>query len=129
MTTSPSPSAAKVLVARVRRVLRKEVEQDLDGSPLRIRDITIDPARRQVLVRDEPVTLTFSEFNILYTLAKRPGVVFTRYQIMDAIHGGDYIVTERAVDVQIACLRRKLGPCKDYIETVRGIGYRAVIPI
>jgi two-component system, OmpR family, alkaline phosphatase synthesis response regulator PhoP len=118
------PFSSKVLVARVRRVLRKEVERDLGRSALRIHDMTIDPARCEVLVEDKPVTLTFSEFNILYALAKRPGFVFTRYQIMEAVHGGDHIVTERAIDVQITYLRKKLGPGKDYIETIRGVGYR-----
>jgi two-component system phosphate regulon response regulator PhoB len=50
--------------------------------------------------------------------------VFTRYQIVDALHGGDYIVTERAIDVQMVSLRKKLGSCSTYIETVRGVGYR-----
>jgi two-component system, OmpR family, alkaline phosphatase synthesis response regulator PhoP len=118
------PFSSKVLVARVRRVLRKEVERDLDRSVVKIHDLVIDPARCEVFVEGQPVTLTFSEFNILYTLAKRPGFVFTRYQIMEAVHGGDHIVTERAVDVQITYLRRKLGPGKDYIETIRGVGYR-----
>jgi two-component system alkaline phosphatase synthesis response regulator PhoP len=118
------PFSSKVLVARVRRVLRKEVEHDLGRSVLKIHDLTIDPARCEVLVESRPVTLTFSEFNILYTLARRPGFVFTRYQIMEAVHGGDHIVTERAVDVQITYLRRKLGAGKDYIETIRGVGYR-----
>ena len=86
--------------------------------------MTIDPARCEVLAGGELIGLTFSEFNILYALAKRPGVVFTRYQIMDTVHGSDHIVTERAVDVQITYLRKKLGPCRDYIETVRGVGYR-----
>jgi len=118
------PFSAKVLVARVRRVMRKEVEHDLDRGTIKIHDMTIDPARCEVLAGGEPIVLTFSEFNILYALAKRPGVVFTRYQIMDAVHGSEHIVTERAVDVQITYLRRKLGPFKDYIETVRGVGYR-----
>ncbi|MBN1507679.1 MAG: response regulator transcription factor [Sedimentisphaerales bacterium] len=118
------PFSTKVLVARVRRVLRKEIERDLDRGAVEVHDMTIDPARCEVRVGGEPVILTFSEFNILYTLAKRPGVVFTRYQIVDAVHGSDHIVTERAVDVQITYLRRKLGPYKDYIETVRGVGYR-----
>jgi two-component system phosphate regulon response regulator PhoB len=65
------------------------------------------------------------EFNILRLSGRRsPGVVFTRYQIVDSLHGGNYIVSDRAVDVQIAYLRKKLGDCKDYIETVRGVGYR-----
>jgi two-component system, OmpR family, alkaline phosphatase synthesis response regulator PhoP len=118
------PFSPKVLVARVRRVLRKEVERDLGRSVLKIHDLTIDPARCEVFVDGKPVTLTFSEFNILYTLVKRPGFVFTRYQIMEAVHGEDHIVTERAVDVQITYLRKKLGPGKDYIETIRGVGYR-----
>jgi two-component system alkaline phosphatase synthesis response regulator PhoP len=118
------PFSAKVLVARVRRALRKQVERDLDHGTVKIHDMTIDPARCEVLAGGESIALTFSEFNILYALAKRPGVVFTRYQIIDAVHGGDHIVTERAVDVQITYLRRKLGPYKDYIETVRGVGYR-----
>jgi two-component system phosphate regulon response regulator PhoB len=118
------PFSSKVLIARVRRVLRKRVEEDLDRSSLEIHDLRIDPARCEVTLQGRPVSLTFSEFNILYTLAKRPGVVFTRYQIVDALHGSDYIVSDRAVDVQIAYLRKKLGPCKHYIETVRGVGYR-----
>ena len=56
-------------------------------------------------------------------LARRPGRVFTRYQIVDAIHGSDYLVTERAVDVQIVSLRKKLGGCAKYVDTVRGVGY------
>jgi two-component system phosphate regulon response regulator PhoB len=70
------------------------------------------------------IELTASEFNILNTLARRPGLVFTRYQIVDALHGGDYVVTERAVDVQMVSLRKKLGSFGKYIETVRGVGYR-----
>jgi len=91
---------------------------------VRIHELTIDPARHEVLVGDRSVTLTLTEFNILHTLARRPGRVFTRYQIVDAIHGSDYLVTDRAVDVQIVALRKKLGPCAKYIGTVRGVGYR-----
>jgi two-component system phosphate regulon response regulator PhoB len=61
---------------------------------------------------------------ILYTLAKRPGLVLTRYSIVDAVRGSNYVVTDRAVDVQIVSLRRKLGQFGKYIETVRGVGYR-----
>lgn len=118
------PFSSKVLVARVRRALRKEAEQSLDRSVIKILDLTIDPSRCEALLNDQPLSLTLSEFNILYVLARRPGVVFSRYQIVDALHGGDYVVTDRAVDVQITYLRKKLGPCRDYIETVRGVGYR-----
>jgi two-component system alkaline phosphatase synthesis response regulator PhoP len=118
------PFSPKVLIARVRRILHRNIARDLEKAPLKIHELTIDPARRQVLIKDKPVGLTFTEFNILYTLAKRPGLVFTRYQIVDALHGDDYLVTDRAVDVQIVGLRKKLGQCSKYIETVRGVGYR-----
>jgi DNA-binding response OmpR family regulator len=68
--------------------------------------------------------LTYTEFQVLYILARRPGWVFTRSQIVDAVRGDDYPVTDRSVDVQIVGLRKKLGPLGHYIETVRGVGYR-----
>jgi two-component system, OmpR family, alkaline phosphatase synthesis response regulator PhoP len=118
------PFSPKVLIARVRRILHRAVSVDLEKMPLKIHELTIDPARRQVLIKNEPVELTFTEFNILYALASRPGLVLTRYQIVDALHGDDYLVTDRAVDVQIVGLRKKLELCSKYIETVRGVGYR-----
>lgn len=118
------PFSSKVLVARVRRLLRKTAEQDSAQAAIRIHELSIDPVRCEALLKGKALSLTFSEFNILYALARRPGVVFTRYQVVDSLHGGNYVVSERAVDVQIAYLRKKLGNCKDYIETVRGVGYR-----
>ncbi|MBN1457299.1 MAG: response regulator [Sedimentisphaerales bacterium] len=118
------PFSPKVLIARVRRILHRTIARDLEKSPVKIHELIIDPSRRQVLVKDKPVDLTFTEFNILYALAKRPGLVFTRYQIVDVLHGDDYLVTDRAVDVQIVGLRKKLGSSSKYIETVRGVGYR-----
>jgi len=118
------PFSGKVLVARVRRVLRRVTAPAGDKAAIRIHDITIDPARHKVLLGNRPVELTFTEFNILHMLARRPGLVFTRYQIVDAIRGSDYVVTDRVVDVQIVSLRKKLGRYGEYIETVRGVGYR-----
>jgi len=118
------PFSPKILVARVRRILHKSLAADLEKAPVKIGELNINPGRRQVLIKNKPVDLTFTEFNILYTLAKRPGLVFTRYQIVDALHGDDYLVTDRAVDVQIVGLRKKLGTHSKYIETVRGVGYR-----
>ena len=118
------PFSPKVLIARVRRILHRAVSRDLEKPIIRKRDLTIDPGRREVLVKGKPVDLTFTEFNILYTLVKRPGLVFTRYQIIDAVHGDNYLVTDRAIDVQIVSLRKKLASCGNYIETVRGVGYR-----
>jgi two-component system phosphate regulon response regulator PhoB len=77
-----------------------------------------------VLSHGVPLVLTASEFRILHFLARRPGWVFTRDQIINAVRGDDYPVTERSVDVQIVGLRRKLGETGNYIETVRGVGYR-----
>jgi len=118
------PFSGKVLVARVRRLLRKQREESDEQALVKVHNLTIDPSRHEVLVDDRPVNLTLTEFNILQTLAKRPGRVFTRYQIVDSIHDSDYLVTDRAVDVQIVSLRRKLGSSAKYIETVRGVGYR-----
>jgi len=118
------PFSGRVLVARVRRLLRRIAERTDEKGPVKIHELVIDPGRHEVLAGGEPVDLTLTEFNILHTLARRPGLVFTRYQIVDALHGGDYIVTERAVDVQMVSLRKKLGSCGRYIETVRGVGYR-----
>jgi len=118
------PFSPKILIARVRRILQKTIIHDLEKTPIKIQELIIDPARHEVLVKNKPVELTFTEFGILYTLAKRPGLVFTRYQIVDSIRGEDYLVTDRAIDVQIVSLRKKLGPCGKYIETVRGVGYK-----
>jgi len=118
------PFSGKVLVARVRRLLRRVAERTDEKGPVKIHELLIDPGRHEVLVGGKPVELTFTEFNILLALAKRPGLVFTRYQIVDALHGDDYIVTERAVDVQMVSIRKKLGTFGKYIETVRGVGYR-----
>jgi two-component system phosphate regulon response regulator PhoB len=84
----------------------------------------INPGRHEVLIKGKPVEMTFSELRILHLLACRPGWVLTREQIVDAVRGEDYAVTDRAVDVQIVGIRRKLGSRADYIETVRGVGYR-----
>lgn len=118
------PFSPKVLIARVRRLLHRQTAAQQETTPVKIHEISIDPARYEVTVKNKPVELTFTEFMILYTLAKRPGLVLSRYNIVDAIRGSNYVVTDRAVDVQIVSLRRKLGPCGKYIETVRGVGYR-----
>ncbi len=118
------PFSGKVLVARVRRLLRKATQLVDEEGTIKVHNLTIDPSRHEVWAKDTKVDLTRTEFNILRTLAKRPGLVLSRYQIVDSVHGDDYPVTDRAVDVQIVSLRKKLGPCGKYIETVRGVGYR-----
>ena len=123
------PFSPRVLVARVRSVLRRNLRGKVKEFPeetkvLRIHDLVIHPGRREVLTSGKPVQLTFTEFGILNYLAQRPGWVFTRGQIVDAVRGEDYFVTDRSVDVQIVGLRKKLGDAGKYIETVRGVGYR-----
>ena len=119
------PFSPRVLMARVKAVLRrKDNETDTDKMVIRIHNVEIDPGRHRVLIDGEQVKLTSTEFGLLRFLAARPGWVFTRYQIVDAVHGSDYPVTDRSVDVQIVGLRKKLGQAGQYIETVRGVGYR-----
>jgi two-component system phosphate regulon response regulator PhoB len=122
------PFSPKVLIARLRAVIRRREQEGVKDAkePIQRGDILIHPGRREVLIGGSRVALdlTFTEFNILYLLAARPGWVFTRAQIVDAVRGYDYNVTERSVDVHVVGLRRKLGPHGELIETVRGVGYR-----
>jgi two-component system phosphate regulon response regulator PhoB len=119
------PFSPRVLMARVKTVLRRRETAPADETmPVKAHDLVIHPGRHEVLCRGKPVDLTFTEFRILHFLARRPGWVFTRYQIVDGVRGPDYPVTDRSVDVQIVALRKKLGPCGKSIETVRGVGYR-----
>ncbi len=119
------PFSPKVLMARVRAVLRRKTgDMPAMSSVVKIHDIEVDPGRHRVLVEGKTVELTSSEFALLHFLSARPGWVFTRYQIVDAIHGSDYPVTDRSIDVQVVGLRKKLGAAGKYVETVRGIGYR-----
>ncbi|MCI5132096.1 MAG: DNA-binding response regulator [Candidatus Electrothrix sp. EH2] len=122
------PFSPKVLMARVDAVLRREIAgrtKEVEAEEvIAIHDLRINPGRHEVLVADKPVQLTSTEFTILLLLARRPGWVFSRQQIIDQVRGYDYSVTPRAVDVQIFGLRKKLDKTGEYIETVRGIGYR-----
>lgn len=121
----PKPFSPKVLIARMRAVLRRKAKASVDNeAPLKAREIVIHPGRHEVLIKGKIANLTFTEFQLLHFLAKRPGWVFTRQQIVDEIKGEDYPVTDRSVDVQVVGLRKKLGTCGEYIETVRGVGYR-----
>jgi two-component system phosphate regulon response regulator PhoB len=119
------PFRPKELVARVRAVLRRTSRPAVEPADIvALHGIELHPGRREVHVKGRRVTLTFTEFQVLQLLMRRPGWVFTRYQIVDAVRGQDYPVTDRSVDVQIVGLRKKLGKAARYVETVRGIGYR-----
>lgn len=121
------PFSIKVLIARVRTALRKYYVSEDKAQPANIitrGPIKIDYDKHEVLLNENPLELTLTEFSVLNLLAKRPGRVFTRYQIVDATKGENYIVTDRAVDVQIVGLRKKLGEYGKMIKTVRGVGYK-----
>jgi phosphate regulon transcriptional regulator PhoB len=119
------PFSPRVLTARIRAALRRgSPQRPNEMSVIRTHNLLIHPGRHEVLVDDEQVSLTPTEFRVLQTLAMRPGWVFTRNQIADTIHGGELVVTERSVDVHIVGLRKKLGKASQWIETVRGVGYR-----
>ena len=119
------PFSPKILIARIRTCLRRKIQRPIDQKAvLKFDDLVIHPGRHEVLIGDKSVKLTFTEFKLLHFLASRPGWVFTRYQIVDAVRGEDYVVTDRTVDVQVVGLRKKLKSYGKHIETVRGVGYR-----
>ena len=119
------PFSPRILLARIRAVLRRRLPDAPDETaPIMIHDMVIHPARHDVHVAGQKIDLTATEFSILQHLARRPGLVFTRNQIINSVKGDDYPVTDRSVDVQVAGLRKKLGTAGDYIETIRGVGYR-----
>jgi two-component system alkaline phosphatase synthesis response regulator PhoP len=127
------PFSPRELVARVRAVLRRSerqlIEQNVDGDLLRVADLVLDIARLSVRRGDEPIDLTATEFHILAALARHPGRVFTRAQLLDAARGTDAEAYERAVDSHVKNIRRKLERdphAPRYLETVYGIGYKLV---
>ncbi len=120
------PFSVKELVARVKAVLRRggQVQEGNVRQPIRRGPIRIDPARHEVLVEDEPVRFTATEFRLLQFLATRPGRVYERDELLRRVLGDDTIRMDRNIDVHIRAVRKKLGAHRDMIETVRGVGYK-----
>lgn len=120
------PFSPKVVVARVRTVLRRMRNEKLkvENDKILIHGIEIDSGRHEVFCDGKLVDLSATEFLILSFLASNPGWVFSRSQIITAVKGEDYPVTERSVDVQILGIRKKLGEYGDNIVTIRGVGYK-----
>ena len=123
------PINSKKLIARIRMILRRKKISDIKiDSPIILGKVAIDPGRREIRIDGRRVDLTFTEFQMLYCLAEKPGWVFTRHQLISIIRGNDFSISERSVDVHITGLRKKMGPEGEYIKTVRGVGYRLVVP-
>jgi DNA-binding response OmpR family regulator len=119
------PFSSRVLLARIRAVLRRHhAEPVAEDAVITHHGLVLHPGRHEVLVEGQPVPLTLTEFRVLHLLARHPGWVFTRNQIIAAAQGADVSVTERSVDVHIVSLRRTLGILGEEIETIRGVGYR-----
>jgi len=119
------PFSPRVLLARIKAVLRRRAQPASDElHVIKVDQLLIHPGRHEVTLAGQPLQLTYTEFRLLQFLATKPGWAFTRGQIVDAVKGEDYPVTERSVDVQVTGLRKKLGDFARYIETVRGVGYR-----
>lgn len=123
------PFSPKVLVARIKAVVKRAVidkqeENESQKTVITIDGLQVDKGRHEVRIDGRQLHLTTTEFGILSLLAGKPGWVFTRQQIIDSVRGYDFLITPRAIDVQIFGLRKKLLSYGQRIETVRGIGYR-----
>jgi len=121
------PFSPRELVARVRAILRRIDRQDAPGDRIDVGDVSIDVARMRVSVAGRMVELTPTEFQLLTTLARQPGRIFTRSQLLDSIHGLAFESYERAIDAHVKNLRRKLeadAARPKYVLTVYGVGYR-----
>jgi len=121
------PFSPRELVARVKAVLRRAEPSDVPGDLIRVGEVTLDVPRMRVEVNGRSVDLTPTEFELLATLARRPGRIFTRGQLLDALRGTSFESYERAIDTHVKNLRRKLEPeprSPRFVLTVYGVGYR-----
>ncbi len=125
------PFSPRELVARVRAVLRRSEAVPMTDERITAGDLELDLVRRRVTAADRNVALTPTEFELLATLAREPGRVWTRSQLLDAVHGFSLETYERAIDGHIRNLRRKLEPddvAPRYVRTVHGVGYALADP-
>lgn len=118
------PFSPAVLIARIRMAFRKKLTKTNEAEKIEIGDLVIYPEKFKVKIKNLDIELTTSEFKILLFLAQNPGRAFSRYQLVDAVKGEGYIVTDRIIDVVVVAIRKKLGSAANLIETVRGVGYR-----
>lgn len=120
----PKPFRMMELLSRIRALLRRSGANDGRMEEYRVGNLYVNPTRHEVQVDGKDVVLTLKEFELLNLLISRQGIVFTRAQLLDEIWGYGFDGESRTVDVHVRTLRQKLGPAGNYIETVRGIGYK-----
>lgn len=124
------PFDLNVLSARVRTLLRRKVEITEPNSAkkniLKLKDLTVDTDQCKAFIKDQVIELTLSEYKLLCCFMQSPGKVLTRNQLVEFIQDGPVHVTDRTIDTHIFGLRKKLGECASFIETIRGIGYRVI---
>ena len=118
------PFSARELILRIRNLLGRRQESPSDKDRLRVGQIVIDSARHQVTVRGKAVDLTATEFRLVTLLAQRRGRVQTREQLLRDVWGYNSVIDTRTVDTHVRRLREKLGQEADWLDTVRGVGYR-----
>lgn len=118
------PFSPKVLFSRIKAVLRRSKEPEKTPKLILFGEFTLEVDRYLLRKGEKIITITLSEFGILRRLLSNRGKVLTRNQLLDDIHNDDAFIVDRNIDVHIASLRKKLGPHFDWIETVRGVGYR-----
>ncbi len=120
----PKPFSPRILFSRIKAVLRRGKEPEKSVKTINFGDYIIEPERYILRKADKQVPVTLSEFGILRRLIANRGKVLSRNQLLDDVHNDDAFIVDRNIDVHIASLRKKLGPNFDWIETVRGVGYR-----
>ncbi len=118
------PFGMMEMLARIRAVLRRS-DRGKTPALLRAGELELNTETYVVSAKGERVQLTLKEYKLLHTFMENTGRVYTRDQLLEMVWGADYIGETRTVDVHIGTLRMKLGECGDYIETVRGVGYRS----
>ena len=119
----PKPFSVKVLLARIKKLLQRS-QAPVSETPLKAGQLALDREKLKVWVKGKEVSFTNLEFRILAYLMEHPGKVFSRNQLLDGAWKHETFIVDRTVDVHIKGIRKKLGPCADYIETIRGAGYR-----
>ena len=124
----PKPFGTMELISRVKALLRRTAAPAQEHPDYSVGGLYVSPSKHIVTVNGEEAALTYKEFSLLCMLLENMGKVLTRDRILENVWGYEFDGESRTVDVHIRTLRTKLGPCADIIETVRGIGYKAVSP-